>query len=70
MQATLANSHPTNGATLALLDGSDVNEALAAIRRPVAVVNSAYGPRTIVLDGAGVWLGDRSFTATHGVRFP
>ncbi len=91
MQATLANSHPTNGASPALLDGSDVNEALAAIRRPVAVVASAHGPRPVVLDGAGVltppelmrhdvlavlppiypeWLGDRSFTATHGVRFP
>lgn len=52
MQATLANSHPTNGASPALLDGSDVNEALAAIRRPVAVVASAHGPRPVVLDGA------------------
>ncbi|GAA2793108.1 PfaD family polyunsaturated fatty acid/polyketide biosynthesis protein [Mycolicibacterium pallens] len=90
MQATLANSHPTNGASPASLAGSDVNDALTAIRRPVAVVSSAFGPRTVVLEGTGVltpelmrqdilavlppiypeWLGDRSFTATHGVRFP
>lgn len=90
MQATLANSYPTNGASLALHDRPDVSEALAAIRRPVAVVGSAHGPRPILLDSAGLltpellreqvlailppiypeWLGDRSFTAAHGVRFP
>lgn len=90
MQATLANSHPTNGASVALLDRPDVGEALTAIRRPVAVVNSAQGPRAVLLDNAGQltpellsqevlavlppiypeWLGDRSFAATHGVRFP
>ena len=90
MQATLANSHPTNGASVALIDRPDVGEALAAIRRPVAVVNSVQGPRAVLLDGVGQltpeilrqdllavlppiypeWLGERSFTATHGVRFP
>lgn len=90
MQATLANSHPMNGASLALHDEPGIGQALTEIRRPVAVVASAHGPRAVLLDGAGLltpelmrqevlailppiypeWLGDRSFAATHGVRFP
>ena len=77
-------------ANVTSLDRSDVPEALAAIRRTVAVVGSPDGPRPVLLDGAGLltpelmredllailppvypeWLGDRGFTAAHGVRFP
>jgi trans-AT polyketide synthase, acyltransferase and oxidoreductase domains len=82
-------SHHANDASTELFNRSDVSEALVAIRRPVAVVGSAHGPRTVLLDSAGLltpeimsqdvlavlpaiypeWLGDRSFTAAHGVRF-
>jgi trans-AT polyketide synthase/acyltransferase/oxidoreductase domain-containing protein len=37
-----------------LLNRSDVFEALAAIRRPVAVVGSAHGPSAVLLDSAGL----------------
>ena len=90
MRASLANSRPADAASTSLLDRHDVAEALDAIRRPVAVVGSAHGPRAVVLDDSGLltpeimgqdvlavlppiypeWLGERSFTATHGVRFP
>ncbi|WP_163767428.1 PfaD family polyunsaturated fatty acid/polyketide biosynthesis protein [Mycolicibacterium parafortuitum] len=86
----MTESHHVNGASTGLLDRSDVFEALAEIRRPVAVVASPDGPRPVLLDGSGAltpelmrqsllailpalfpeWLGDRSFTAAHGVRFP
>ena len=88
--ALLAGSHRGDVASTALLDRSEVREALAEIRTPVAVVRSARGPRAVLLDAAGrltpeivrqgllavlvpiypEWLGDRGFTATHGVRFP
>ncbi|VEG55281.1 Polyketide biosynthesis protein BaeE [Mycolicibacterium aurum] len=93
MRVAQTESHHANGASTVLLDRSDVSEvseALAAIRRPVAVVRSAHGPKPVLLDPAGQltpeilgqnllailpaiypeWLGDRSFTATHRVRFP
>ena len=89
MQVAQTESHLANDAPTELLHRSTVSEALAAIRRPVAVVGSARGPRTVLLDSAGLltpeimrenvlavlppvypeWLGDRSFTAAHGVRF-
>ncbi len=90
MQAALANSHTADATSMAFHGRPDVGEALAGIRRPVAVVESAHGPRAIVLSDAGLlapevvghellavlppiypeWLGERSFTAAHGVRFP
>jgi PfaD family protein len=73
-----------------LLDRTDVGEALREIRKPVAVVGSALGPRPVLLEAGGLlspevarqdvlavlppiypeWLGERGFTAAHGVRFP
>ena len=68
--------------------GADIAEALAEIRKPVAVVASALGPVPMVVGDGGLseiageellallppiypeWLGERSFTAAHGVRFP
>jgi PfaD family protein len=68
--------------------GVGVAEALAEIRKPVAVVSSALGPVPVVVGDGGLaeiageellallppiypeWLGERSFTAAHGVRFP
>lgn len=90
MRGAQAEVQYENGASTGLLDRSDVFEALAAIRRPVAVVGSAHGQRAVLLDAAGhltpeimgqnllavlpaiypEWLGDRAFTAAHGVRFP
>ncbi|WP_236950115.1 PfaD family polyunsaturated fatty acid/polyketide biosynthesis protein [Mycobacterium sp. MS1601] len=43
-----------NDASAALLNRTDVLEALGAIRRPVAVVGSVHGPRAVLLDEAGV----------------
>ncbi|MGQ9408337.1 PfaD family polyunsaturated fatty acid/polyketide biosynthesis protein [Mycolicibacterium gilvum] len=90
MRGAQTEVHHANGASTGLLDRSDVHEALAAIRRPVAVVGSVHGPSSVLLDAAGQltsdvlrqnllavlppiypeWLGDRSFTTAHGVRFP
>ena len=90
MQASVAaGSHRADVASTASIDRSDVREALAEIRMPVAVVGSARGPRAVVLDAGGLtpeiarqdvfavlppiypeWLGERGFTAAHGVRFP
>ena len=90
MQASVAaGSHRADVASTASIDRSDVREALAEIRKPVAVVGSARGPRPVVLDAGGLtpeiarqdvfavlppiypeWLGERGFTAAHGVRFP
>jgi trans-AT polyketide synthase/acyltransferase/oxidoreductase domain-containing protein len=90
MRASLAVPDRAGVAPTALLDRSDVVEALVSIRTPVAVVGSVQGPRAVLLDGAGQltpelmrqdvlavlpalypeWLGDRGFTAAHGVRFP
>jgi trans-AT polyketide synthase, acyltransferase and oxidoreductase domains len=90
MQASVAaGSHRADVASTASIDRSDVREALAEIRMPVAVVGSARGPRPVVLDAGGLtpeiarqdvfavlppiypeWLGERGFTAAHGVRFP
>ncbi len=90
MRGSLTASDHTDVASTTLLDVSDVSEALEAIRRPVAIVESVRGPRAVLLDDAGLltpdimrhevlavlppiypeWLGERSFTATHGVRFP
>ena len=90
MQASVAaGSHRGDVASTASIDRSDVREALAEIRMPVAVVGSARGPRPVVLDAGGLtpeiarqdvfavlppiypeWLGERGFTAAHGVRFP
>ena len=68
--------------------GVGVAEALAELRKPVAVVSSALGPVPVVVGDGGLaeiageellallppiypeWLGERSFTAAHGVRFP
>lgn len=49
----MTESHHVNGASTGLLDRSDVFEALAEIRRPVAVVASPDGPRPVLLDGSG-----------------
>ncbi len=90
MRGALTEADHAIATSTGLLDRSDVTEALAAIRRPVAVVASAYGPRAVLLDDDGLlskelmgqdllavlpalypeWLGDRSFSAAHGVRFP
>jgi len=90
VRGALTDIEHANIASTELLNRSDVSEALAAIRRPVAVVGSAHGPRAILLDAGRQltseivgqdllavlpaiypeWLGERSFTAAHGVRFP
>lgn len=90
MRAVLTESHHADITSTAVSDPSGVHDALAAIRRPVAVVASADGPRAVPLDEAGLltpeivaqdvlavlppvypeWLGERGFTAAHGVRFP
>ncbi|MBU9763079.1 PfaD family polyunsaturated fatty acid/polyketide biosynthesis protein [Mycobacterium sp. TNTM28] len=89
MSASLATSPAANTISTTLFDVSDVGEALASIRMPVAVVGSAQGPRPVLLGPDGLtpdilrqeliavlppiypeWLGERSFTAAHGVRFP
>ncbi|CAN5788405.1 PfaD family polyunsaturated fatty acid/polyketide biosynthesis protein [soil metagenome] len=89
MRASLAASGRADVASTALIHGSNVDEALSAIRTPIAVVGSAIGPSPVVLFDGGLtpeiisqdvlavlppiypeWLGDRSFTAAHGVRFP
>lgn len=90
MRGALTEPDHAIAASAGLFVRSDVTEALASIRRPVAVVGSAHGPRAVLLDDAGLltpeitrqdllavlppiypeWLGERSFTAAHGVRFP
>src|SRR5690242_3504522 len=40
-------------ASTPLRDQSDVRDAVAAIRSPVAVVGSAHGPRAVLLDASG-----------------
>ncbi|MBO0675901.1 PfaD family polyunsaturated fatty acid/polyketide biosynthesis protein [Mycolicibacterium sp. S2-37] len=90
MRTALIESEYTGVTSPRNISHSDADDALAAIRKPVAVVRSVDGPRPMVLDDAGLltpevmrdhllavlpavypeWLGDRSFTAAHGVRFP
>jgi hypothetical protein len=54
MHPSVALTTSSGGSVLGLLDRPDVSEALAAVRRPVAIVGSAQGPRAVLLDDAGL----------------
>lgn len=54
MRGAQTESHRVNDASTELLTCSGVSEALAAVRRPVAVVASSRGPQTVLLDSGGL----------------